>query len=102
MTGKCSLVKGVTKQPLLLLSSMLSREKQATPPFLRAAGLAWFRIQPRLAKVVVYKTSGSIRGQLHAPFKFVSDQTFTWVLFLGYFSKQSTERILSLFPNLGI
>ena len=38
-TGKCSLVKGVTKQPLLLLSSMLSREKQATPRFLRAAGL---------------------------------------------------------------
>ena len=38
-TGKCSLIKGVTKQPLLLLSSMLSREKQATPRFLRAAGL---------------------------------------------------------------
>ena len=28
-TGKCSLVKGVSKQPLLLLSSILSREKQA-------------------------------------------------------------------------
>ena len=39
LTGKCSLVKGVTKQPLLLLSSMRSREKQATPRFLRAAGL---------------------------------------------------------------
>ena len=34
-TGKCSLVKGVSKQPLLL-SSMLSREKQATPRFLPA------------------------------------------------------------------
>jgi hypothetical protein len=38
-TGKCSLVKGVSKQPLLLLSSMLSREKQATPRFLPAAVL---------------------------------------------------------------
>ena len=28
-TGKCILVKGVSKQPLLLLSSILSREKQA-------------------------------------------------------------------------
>ena len=39
LTGKCSLVKGVTKQPLLLLSSMRSRERQATPRFLRTAGL---------------------------------------------------------------
>ena len=39
LTGKCSLVKGVTKQTLLPLSSMLRREKQATRRFLRAAGL---------------------------------------------------------------
>ena len=38
-TGKCSLVKGVSKQPLLLLSSMLWEEKQATPRFLPAAWL---------------------------------------------------------------
>ena len=38
-TGKCILVKGVSKQPLLLLSSMLWGEKQATPRFLPAAGL---------------------------------------------------------------
>ena len=38
-TGKCSLVKGVSKQPLLLLSSMLWGEKQATPRFLLAAWL---------------------------------------------------------------
>ena len=37
-TGKCSLVKGVSKQPLLL-SSMLWEEKQATPRFLPAAWL---------------------------------------------------------------
>ena len=48
-TGKCSLVKGVTKQPLLLLFSMLSREKQATPRFLRAAGL--FKSQFKLHKM---------------------------------------------------
>ena len=35
---KCSLVKGVTKQPLFL-SSMLRIEKQATRRFLWAAGL---------------------------------------------------------------
>ena len=37
------MVKGVTKQPLLLLSSMLSREKQATPQFLQVAGLLKMR-----------------------------------------------------------
>ena len=58
MTGKCSLVKGVTKQPLLLLSSMRSREKQATPRFLRAAGL--------MALLPIRALGGSIVSFLHA------------------------------------
>ena len=52
-TGKCSLVKGVTKQPLLLLSSMLSREKQATPRFLRAAGLKVMQFIYKIKSCVV-------------------------------------------------
>ena len=51
MTGKCSLVKGVTKQPLLLLSSMLSREKQAKSQFLQAAGLPLAKLQKELKGV---------------------------------------------------
>ena len=58
LTGKCSLVKRETKQPLLLLSFILRREKHATRQFLRVAGLV--QMGAKMTAATVAKT-----GTLH-------------------------------------